>query len=96
MVDFYRHLQKNKYGVWHKAENKPQKSGESYLVVLKKDNSFEYTNERPIIAEFGFYKSKPNNWTIFNNESRENEIADDDVLYWMELPKIPLSNINET
>ncbi len=78
-------------GNWNPVTTtKPTKSG-SYLVVLREENNLGWTHKEPVIAEFGLWTDKPNSWTAFNPESYENEIINNDALWWMELPEVPKS-----
>lgn len=73
---------------WNPVTQKPEKSG-SYLVVLREGNDLGWTHKQPVIAEYDLWTDKPNYWTAFNPEHYENEVINDDVLWWMELPEVP-------
>ena len=73
---------------WNPVTQKPENSG-SYLVVLREGNDLGWTHKQPVIAEYDLWTDKPNYWTAFNPEHYENEVINDDVLWWSELPEVP-------
>lgn len=73
---------------WNPVTQKPEKSG-SYLVALREDNSLEFNHKEPIIAQFGYLKQYPENWSAYDQFMCTHTIFDCDVLWWSELPEVP-------
>jgi len=73
---------------WIPVTQKPEKSG-NYLVALREDNSIEFNHKEPIIAQFGYLKQYPENWSAYDQFMCTHTIIDCDVLWWMELPEVP-------
>ena len=71
---------------WNPVTQKPEKSG-NYLVVLCEDNSLAFNHKEPIIAQFGYLKQYPKNWSAYDQFTHT--IFDCDVLWWSELPEVP-------
>lgn len=73
--------------VWHLAsDGMPTESG-TYLVMLRPDNSIEYTSENAVSAEFDFWPDKPKKWTVYDADG--NDDVTEDVTHWMPLPTPP-------
>lgn len=68
-------------------------AGDSVLVVLRENNSVEYTSSHAIQAAFGAWIDKPAAFTIYDGWAGEDDITDD-VLFWMPLPALPASDLS--
>ena len=73
---------------WNPVTQKPEKSG-NYLVALREDNSLAFNHKEPIIAQFGYLKQYPKNWSAYDQFMCTHTIFDCDVLWWSELPEVP-------
>lgn len=70
------------------AASLPTEPG-TYLVMLRENNSVEYTSDRPVTAEFDFWTDRPSVFTVYNGW--ENNDITRDVTHWMPLPTTPIS-----
>lgn len=73
---------------WNPVTQKPEKSG-NYLVALREGNSLEFNHKEPVIAQFGYLKQYPENWSAYDQFMCTHTIFDCDVLWWSELPEVP-------
>lgn len=62
----------------------------TYLVMLRENNSVEYTSERPVMALFGEWTEKPLAFTVYDGWYGEDDVTRD-VTHWMPLPTTPIS-----
>lgn len=73
---------------WNPASEMPNQQG-SYLVILREGNSLDLTHEHAIQAEWDFWVSRPNIWTIYDAEIPANTDVTGDVIFWREIPDPP-------
>lgn len=69
------------------AAGLPEASG-TYLVMLRQNNSVEYTGERPVTAEFDFWADKPSAFTVYDGWYGTDDVTAD-VTHWMPMPVPP-------
>jgi len=70
---------------WQSPDNPPPSDGERRLVMLRKNNILNLSDEHPIIAKYGLYIIAPNNWTYYYNMDNVNITKY--VIAWTDLPK---------